>query len=253
MNEYKEIREMLDRWYSGLSTPDEQHRLAEFFSNAEGLPEDLETERALFAAISGIIDLPVEIPADLETRIESTLETEMARERRRASGVSKWRRRIIAACGAAACLLAAWAILHSVVPGDRGLELKNAQLAANADSLVKTLSAVNVHPRADTIAMSALAAQVPTEQPVRLAAARIAKSAKPVVVPDNEADAYEEHYLSKEEEARLRANNYHVVEDEREADIILGSVFAGLEGRIYEEKYCIDDINDQYVMELSKL
>lgn len=253
MNEYKEIREMLDRWYSGLSTPNERHRLAEFFSNAEGIPEDLETERALFAAISGIIDLPVVIPADLETRIESTLETEMARERRRASGVSKWRRRIIAACGAAACLLAAWAILSSVVPHKPDMELNKERMVSNVAPLTALPSSVKTNPEADTITMVPLAVKSSPEPTSKLAAARKAKSAKSVVVSCDAPDENEEYYLSKEEEARLKDCNYHVVEDELEANIILGSVFAGLEGRISQERYCIDDINDQYVMELTKL
>ena len=42
MNEYKEIREIIDRWYGGGTTPGEERRLVEFFSSATGLPDDLE-------------------------------------------------------------------------------------------------------------------------------------------------------------------------------------------------------------------
>lgn len=262
MNEYNEIREIIDRWYGGGTTPGEERRLVEFFSSATGLPDDLEAERVLFGAIGRVTDDMPPMPEEYSDRVVSAVEAEMAKERAVAPARHVWRRRLIRVCGAAACLLAGILVVRTLTePGQDvtssgpALAVNEKSVAANSETVEKPESAVAVCPPAAQEAIAS-AAPVPQERKHRSGAKRAAVRRHAAPQVDSSSDYADDDsgiYLSEAEEARLLAGNYHVVSDEREAEAIMGSVFARLEGNMAEEAYRVSDINAQYEMEITKL
>lgn len=81
MNEYNDIREILNRWYDGNTTPAEQQRLVDFFATDRELPADLEMEREMFRAMTEAGEDYAEMPLEVSRSINAALEVEMARER----------------------------------------------------------------------------------------------------------------------------------------------------------------------------
>lgn len=255
MTEYKEIREILDRWYEGLTVPDEERRLLEFFSADLELPEDLEAERNMFRAIAAADETETDIPAGLAARIDSAIEAEMARERNAVASSSKWRLRITAVCGAAACLMAGWLTIRTLVGTAPGLDNQSERMAVNAPapsiSHVKEAAAYTVEPEVEHTSVSEAKGNVKAK--TVHSARKAVRARRHSVSDDADTPADEDMFLSEAEEEQLIADNYHVVEDEREAYAILNSVFARLEGSMVEENYRIGDINAQYEMEMTKL
>lgn len=255
MTEYKEIREILDRWYEGLTVPDEERRLLEFFSADLELPEDLEAERNMFRAIAAADETETDIPAGLAARIDSAIEAEMARERNAVSSSSKWRLRITAVCGAAACLMAGWLTIRTLVGTAPGLDNQSERMAVNASapavSPVKEAEAYIVEPEPEPTAVSPDKGNVKSK-PV-YSAPKPVPHKRHLIAAEADIPTDEDMFLSEAEEEQLIADNYHVVDDEREAYAILNSVFARLEGSMVEENYRIGDINAQYEMEMTKL
>ena len=97
-NEINEIRQLLNRYYEGDTTQEEESKLTDFFATSECVPEDLATEKVLFLnlqKVSGTI-LPSD---DFEDRLLKAIEnrdcqeTPMARER-----FPQWRKMAVAAC-----------------------------------------------------------------------------------------------------------------------------------------------------------
>lgn len=253
---------MIDRWYGGGTTPGEERRLVEFFSSATGLPEDLEAERSLFGAIGEVSDNLPAMPEEYSERVASAVEAEMAKERTAIPDRRVWRRRVIRVCGAAACLLAGiLAVRTLTVPGHDvsssgpALAVNEKSAVSDSDKAEKPETAVTVCPPAAHEAIAS-AAPAPKEKRHRTGAKRATArrhAARHVNQPSDYAADDTEMYLSEAEEARLLAGNYHVVSDEREAEAIMGSVFARLEGNLAEEAYRVSDINAQYEMEITKL
>lgn len=276
-NREREIREKLDCWYAGVSTPDEERRLMELFAATAALPADLEADRRLFFAIHDAEEKPVEMPAEYSVRIESALEAEIAREAMARRGSPRlWRRRLLAAGGFAACLLAAWFGFRAIVP--EITKENEREHRANVEMPVKTNEQVAaVAPTAESQSESEQteSSSIATKPaPAPLASANAKKSvahtvqsqqikAQQVKAPEdyeygNRGDVTagwneEEMYLSPEEEARLTAANYRVVDNEHEAYAIINSVFGRLEGNIARESYKTQDISMQYDMEVSKI
>jgi hypothetical protein len=95
----KELNRLLERYYSGESTVDEELILRDFFSG-EDIPEGYEAEREIFAYYASAAEMP-EPSADLEERIIAAAETEI---RVRRPSVSRF---LYPAIGIAASILVA--------------------------------------------------------------------------------------------------------------------------------------------------
>lgn len=250
MNEYNDIREILNRWYDGNTTPAEQQRLADFFATDRVLPADLEMEREMFRAMTEARADYAEMPLEVSERINAALEAEMAGERVERRKGFGWRRRAMTACAAAACMAVVLTIPF----------LKSNDKAMVGD---KAGMAVSETPDAGPVSTDTMLFMTP-EQPRAVAPAvekesrklasakkkaqRHAVKHKPV-----ETDSDDDLYLSEEEEERLVAANYHVVTDEREANAILGAVFVRLKSGITEESYKISDVKARYEMEMNDI
>lgn len=248
MNEYNDIREILNRWYDGNTTPAEQQRLADFFATDRELPADLEMEREMFRAMTEAGEDYAEMPHDVSERINAAIEAEMAGERGPQRKGFGWRRRAMTACAAAACMAVVLTIPF----------LKSSDKAMVGD---KPGMALSETPDAGPISTDTMLFMTP-EQPRavapavekesrKLASAQKKSSRKAVKCKPVETD--DDLYLSEEEEERLVAANYHVVTDEREANAILGAVFVRLKSGMTEESYKISDVKARYEMEMNDI
>lgn len=250
MNEYNDIREILNRWYDGNTTPAEQQRLADFFATDRELPADLEMEREMFRAMAEAGEEYAEMPHEVSERINAALDAEMAGERIERRKGFGWRRRAMTACAAAACMAVVLTIPF----------LKSDDKAMVGD---KPGMAVSETPDAGPVSTDTMLFMTP-EQPRavapavekesrKLASAQKKSSRKAVKCKPVETDGDDDLYLSEEEEERLMAANYHVVTDEREANAILGAVFVRLKSGITEESYKISDVKARYEMEMNDI
>ena len=264
-NKINEIRGTLDRWYAGETSPDEERGLMEFFATATELPEDLEAERRLFTGMgdvmSEVMDSPVDMPVEYSDRIAAALDAEIAREahtnRNRAS---TWRRRILAAGGVAACLLAGWLGFRTVtVPELPGDTVPGQYAAVPKPTVTPAPSGISAASAEESVAIAS--ASVPASagkskpRMARRSAAPVKETAADLS-SGREEDSYwdeDDMYLSAEEEARLLADNYHVIDNECEANAFVSSVFARLEGNVVQESYKMQDISAQYDVEMTKL
>lgn len=250
MNEYNDIREILNRWYDGNTTPAEQQRLADFFATDRELPADLEMEREMFRAMAEVGEDYAEMPVEVSERITAALEAEMAGkrvERRKGFG---WRRRAMTACAAAACMAVVLTIPF----------LKSNDKAMIGDKAGMAVSETPDARRASTDTMLFMTPELPRavvpaveKESRKLASAQKKASRKAVKCKPVETDGDDDLYLSAEEEERLVAANYHVVTDEREANAILGAVFVRLKSGITEESYKISDVKARYEMEMNDI
>jgi hypothetical protein len=250
MNEYNDIREILNRWYDGQSTPAEQQRLADFFARDRELPADLEMEREMFRAMAEAGEECAEMPHDVSERINAAIEAEMAEERGPQRKGFGWRRRAMTACAAAACMAVVLTIpfLKSddkAMVGDKpGMALSETPDAGPV-STDTMLFMTPEQPRAVAPAVE--------KESRKLASARKKASHRAVKHKPVETDSDDDLYLSAEEEERLVVANYHVVTDEREADAILSTVFVRLESGVTEENFRISDVRMRYEMEMNDI
>lgn len=250
MNEYNDIREILNRWYDGQSTPAEQQRLADFFATDRALPADLEMEREMFRAMAEAGEEYAEMPHEVSERINSAIEAEMAGERGPQRTGFGWRRRAMTACAAAACMAVVLTIPF-LKSNDKAMVGDKAGMALSETPDVRPVSTDTMlfmtpeQPRAVAPAVEKESRKLAS---VHKKAPRHAVKHKPV-----ETDSDDDLYLSEEEEERLVAANYHVVTDEREADAILSTVFVRLESGMTEENFRISDVKSRYEMEMNDI
>lgn len=249
MNEYDDIREILNRWYDGNTTPAEQQRLADFFATDRELPADLEMEREMFRAMAEAGEDYAEMPVEVSERITAALEAEMAGERVERRKGFGWRRRAMTACAAAVCMA-----MILTIPF-----LKSNDKAMIGDKAGMAESETPDARRASTDTMLFMTPELPgsvapavEQESQRLATAKKKAPRHAVKRTPVEADNDDELYISEEEE-RLVAANYHVVTDEREADAIISTVFVRLESGMTEENFKISDVRTRYEMEMNDI
>lgn len=250
MNEYDDIREILNRWYDGNTTPAEQQSLSDFFATAVDLPADMEMEREMFRAMTETGEDYAEMPVEVSERITAALETEMAGERVERRKGFGWRRRAMTACAAAACLAVVLTIPF----------LKSSDKAMIGDKAGMAVSETPDARRASTDTMLFMTPELPRavapaveKESRKLASAQKKASRHTVKRKPVETDSDDDLYLSEEEEERLVAANYHVVTDEREAHAILSTVFVRLESGMTEENFKISDVRARYEMEMNDI
>lgn len=250
MNEYNDIREILNRWYDGNTTPAEQQRLADFFATDRELPADLEMEREMFRAMTEAGEDYAEMPLEVSRSINAALDAEMARERRPQRKSFGWRRRAMTACAAAACMAVVLTIPF-LKSGDKAMvgDKPGMALSETPDAgPVSTDTMLFMTPEQPRAVAPAVEKESRKLASVHKKAPRKAVKHKPV-----ETDSDDDLYLSEEEEERLVAANYHVVTDEREADAILSTVFVRLESGMTEENFRISDVKSRYEMEMNDI
>lgn len=80
--ELQYIKELLEKFYNGVASIEEEQKLTEFFKTSEELPEDLEGDRKMFMALYDPSAMP-EMPEGLEENIMQNI--------RRVEGKRRWK------------------------------------------------------------------------------------------------------------------------------------------------------------------
>lgn len=251
---YLEIRGLLDRWYAGETTPDDERRLAGLLASAgSDLPADLAAESALFAEMTQLKSEETSVPEDFDRRIDSALEREM-------SGAAGFetalrRHRLVAgiAGAAAVCAVVAGVFLHMPRAGaPEGIASSvSPKIERILNDTAAAVEAMAVTPQAEI-------------KPETLASVdnvrkhKSVKSRKAVVKKSTDEEEYDEtvaedDFLDPEERERLLAANYRIVENEAEADMIISSVFDRMESRVSREGMMISNICERYSAQISDL
>lgn len=251
---YLEIRGLLDRWYAGETTPDDERRLAALLAWAgSDLPADLAAERALFTGLSGVRAEETPIPEDLDRRIGSALEREMTGAAGFGTAVRPHRLVAGIAGVAAVCAVVAGVFLHIPNAGapDRLADTVQPKMEKILADTAAAVEAIAVAPHAE-IKPETLASvnDVRKHKNVKRRKAVVKKSTAEEEYDGTEA---EDDFLDHEERERLLAANYHIVESEAEADMIISSVFDRMESRMSREEMMIDNICEQYNNQTSRL
>lgn len=271
-----EIRQLLDRYYTGETSREEELALAAWFADAKDLPDDLRTEGMMFQAMTEASESEVDLPAEYNARINDALEKEMARERR-LSGRRNLRRRFLAIGGsAAACLLAGW-IGYGVLSDDVRMNKRHTYIAK---SRTESISKKIVRSEAG-ITSTETADKVENIQTASLASAAkqgsVTKHRESAGSPQNSVQrksnliaaemsvtsenqnlvisniATEEDYDYTDYERELLADNYYVVNNADEASAIVSSVFSRLDSKVTETKFCVSDAQNSYSMEMDEI
>lgn len=114
------IRQLLARYYDGVSTPEETKELKDFFCQAKNVPEDLGADAAIFKAMAQIEAKECKVPENLKERIIAS-----TTGRRRPS--FSWR----SAISVAASLAVLIALGVALTMGNRDAESADLFLATN--------------------------------------------------------------------------------------------------------------------------
>lgn len=251
---YLEIRGLLDRWYAGETTPDDERRLAGLLASAgSDLRADLAAESALFAEMTQLKAEEAPVPEDLDRRIDSALEREM--KGAAGFGTASRRRRLVAgiAGAAAVCAVVAGVFLHMPRTGTpEGIASSvSPKIERILNDTAAAVEAMAVAPQAE-IKPETLASVLNVRKH------KSVKSRKAVVKKSTVEEEYDEavaddDFLDPEERERLLAANYRIVENEAEADMIISSVFDRMESRVSREGMMISNICEQYSAQISDL
>lgn len=105
MKSVDEIRLLLEKFYDGATSCEEEQLLKDFFAQEVDLPEDLEADRSVFATLSEVEDEAVpaiEIPEDLESEINAIIDREVKKSRPKIQWAD-WKR--FAGIAASVCLI----------------------------------------------------------------------------------------------------------------------------------------------------
>lgn len=100
-----DIKQLLQRFYNGQSTLEEEQQLM-FFSQDEQVPDELQADRALFQQYLSLKSEEAPLPAALEQRLERRIDTWESNRRTASSGqrrkwywISGWAATLILAVG----------------------------------------------------------------------------------------------------------------------------------------------------------
>lgn len=245
MNLNNEIRRLLDLYYKGETSKEEEKFLYDFFRTANKLPEDLEADRRLFSAFG---EEPWhEIPLEEDKKILEAINNEISRDK----NPKLWKRPIFYISTAAACLLIVFLAINMAVPqnnkeGDEPM----AELSDKANKIeIPQIDTINDNKnfacnetKKEKLNRISNPQQLTNGKNLKTETQRPEKSAALNDTQQRETP----YYLTQEEEEQLIARNYRVVNDEREAFAIMNSVFSRMDGNLQESSYRIDDISDKY-------
>lgn len=269
------IRALLDRWYSGLSSPEEELILGEMLESAKDLPSDLEADRILFAELGALSESVTEMPEEYKSRIDLALEKEIACESKRVMPIGmrriRWKRLAQIAAGVAACF--ACVLLTMKVIDAPELEVKGDMMATDVSDNIKptpveiddtlqnrglalNVSSIDVPRAVKPDENRGIAGKSKTERKIY---SYSEKQQSEIVVGDESAanveseNDHDTRHVSMSDETFPSRENYRVVRDQSEADAIINSIFSRLESNVSMETSKLSKIELEYDSEVSRL
>ena len=69
-----EIKGLLEAYYAGNTSIEQEKLLCDFFATATNLPPELEPDRQLFVSLCSMEEEPIDVPADLESKLISHID-----------------------------------------------------------------------------------------------------------------------------------------------------------------------------------
>lgn len=69
-----EIKSLLEAYYDGTTTIEQEKLLCDFFATASNIPPELEADRQLFVELYAKVDEPFDVPVDLEAKLISHID-----------------------------------------------------------------------------------------------------------------------------------------------------------------------------------
>ncbi|MDE7116193.1 MAG: hypothetical protein K2O56_07190 [Muribaculaceae bacterium] len=102
------IKDLLEKFYEGVSTPEEENILCEFFNSGNDIPDEMENDRRMFAILSDTAKYAVP-PVDLQDRIIQAIDSSTANKnaaRKNAARHSRFSWIAIATLASAAAVIA---------------------------------------------------------------------------------------------------------------------------------------------------
>jgi hypothetical protein len=120
MNDIQHIKHLLQRFYDGTSTVEEEQRLCDYFCNADNVPEELKTDQKMFRHLSEC-NAEVMPSEDFEQRLLSALHTHTKRSKIR------WKR--FTAVAASVAILVGIGITFYIKSNRNPYEVTDPQLA----------------------------------------------------------------------------------------------------------------------------
>lgn len=274
----KNIRELLEKWYEGISSPEETARLVTLITTAESLPEDLETDRLILSSLSpdkignSIEDLP-EMPPEYQSRISEALEKEIkgqsvgTKSADRIAILFKGKRRWWSVAACVVCLMSLGFMykLLFIESGEKqeiaryespfqGLNQDNMTLESD-DTLTLNLREPDLNGARVVAAVSDASKRNIIRKGSEGNASPAIKSESLDVETEKEKEGpnpVQYAYLSADEEEMLALRNYRIVRDPAEADEILSSIFGRMESNVEMESCRLSRIELEYDSEMVK-
>ena len=96
-----EIKSLLEAYYDGTTTIEQEKLLCDFFATASNIPPELEADRQLFVELYAKVDEPFDVPVDLEAKLMSHIDN---LERRDTNKRVNWVK-LFSIISAAACVI----------------------------------------------------------------------------------------------------------------------------------------------------
>ena len=120
MNDIQHIKHLLQRFYDGTSTVEEEQRLCDYFCNADNVPEELKTDQKMFRHLSEC-NAKIMPSEDFKQRLLSALDTHAKRSKIR------WKR--FTAVAASVAILVGIGITFYIKSNRNPYEVTDPQLA----------------------------------------------------------------------------------------------------------------------------
>lgn len=120
MNDIQHIKHLLQRFYDGTSTVEEEQRLCDYFCNADNVPKELETDKKMFRHLSEC-NAKVMPSEDFKQRLLSALDAHTKRSKIR------WKR--FTAVAASVAILVGIGITFYIKSNRNPYEVTDPQLA----------------------------------------------------------------------------------------------------------------------------
>lgn len=121
MNQLQHLRQLLDDFYRGSATPQQVEEIGRLFAEMEHTPDDLESDRRLFEALSSSAADTAPVPDSLDEFVSSAIDRAVTPRRRFRHPILRY-----AICGVSAAAMIAIVIslgLKFVHPNDLNVEI----------------------------------------------------------------------------------------------------------------------------------
>lgn len=254
-----EIRRLLDRYYDGVSTREEELLLAQLFASTPDVPADMEADRQLFALARDMqAEMIHAIPAESDARILSALEEEIqatspAANEAVATGAEVFRKKRKA--GAWVAAVAAVACLAGIVLMTRPVQPEKQIIAANETNVADVTDVTEITDGADASDAAEVKAGDKKRSHCRgnskhYAGRQVSTNQRAGSAQDTEDSQTSVSAVAAEPKV---AEGYRVITDPREAEAILCAVITDMNSNIAFEQAKVAAVCDEIAIRVDNL